>query len=752
MKKILSIMSLVFMLLVSSISINVKGEEVDNKLEGRNQNVTKLEIRPATDDGKNKPIFSKGQVYYYLHVASSQTQLDSQSMKVKITIPRELGNIAKVSDAGGGSIKANIKYTKENIEITFTTTNLVGGTEISVPFDFTTHKNGLYSNKEIKEFKAELFSVDDELIAGTKGEVEFKTVEYDTNFLMLQNNDSWLPVNINDHKAKTVGGALNDLDPSVLTDDLDRLESVGFKYRFKGRGVSAHNDSARLYEDFKITMEMPEGVVFDETLEANKGWVQEGNNLVYAPEENVMIGPWEILTGVEAKFPGKKLGVDYKIKVHVSGVPVNMNPDTEKVLDTKFDINLSFIAAKTNVESKLSYRLAFYDSLTHRRDRAFNYVLSIMNESVYDNLNEFTFTSHDLDDRFYISKIEFMKNVEDVKGTFKLYTMSNGVETLYDDNMAYENQMIEFDSHVDSIRVEANDDMVVSPKGKFSVDLFTKVTDYETPLVDPNETDEAVINEQKKIYNHMSFEARIGDKTFKRDRRVQTPYKTFNTSAGVSVQPYSMLPETIYMNHRLDLRVGFSVSDLDVGTMIDYTDLVVLLPQGYRLYNDTGTVYIEEGIKDIVQNEIPIIEYDYKGSGKDALIWKLNPFVSEGLYSNTDNSTLLHLGKIHVSVVPSMYVENGEQEIEARLAWNNTDEVANGNYTLNTGGPIEDDLDINDNHDVDEMISSSRLNFKYTAPRELIYSKTVKGSLDSSFQPVHEHGFGEMGEDLEYKV
>lgn len=138
MKRSISVLIMVMMLFVSSFSMNIHGENLDEQAGGldTDQTVTKLEIRPDTKDGKNKPIHAGGQVEYFLHVASSKTQIDSKNMKVKISIPRSFGNKGFVSQGTGDAIRGYVSYTEENIEITFTTSNLVGGSEnlSSIPF------------------------------------------------------------------------------------------------------------------------------------------------------------------------------------------------------------------------------------------------------------------------------------------------------------------------------------------------------------------------------------------------------------------------------------------------------------------------------------------------------------------------------------------------------------------------------------------------------------------------------------------
>ena len=203
-----------------------------------------------------------------------------------------------------------------------------------------------------------------------------------------------------------------------------------------------------------------------------------------------------------------------------------------------------------------------------------------------------------------------------------------------------------------------------------------------------------------------------------------------------------------FINDFVDYTLNITGRQLLSGAEVELNQIVDILPDGLEYV--TGSATITVSTSSIYGTTLPRgtslfepeIVYNYKGTGKTALVWELKPFSNQSSNFITSASNFY---SIRYSTKITDITKMGANTNTAYLSWQNNDEVKPYNNA------VADQFDLNENGSTEDLITQGSININYVPPRELIIRKEVKGSLDNNFILPPSTGLGEIDTVMQYQ-
>ncbi len=525
---------------------------------------------------------------------------------------------------------------------------------------------------------------------------------------------------------------------------------INWSNNYGGRFVSAH----------EIVDTLPAGAVFDASL--NPGWTYDSgaNTASYTlllPDLNNVVPPT-----LKLKFAGADIRNTYTNRFDVTMVPLDGQPyeDTFTYSDS---ISFQLTTALPGIVlSKWTHRPVgdpyspnIADSLAIKQGE-FQWRINFTNPATLD-LENVVITDSGLDTRLYITKVRVEGSLSTTSGgtgSFELIAVdSGGNSTTVATNVTCDGSQAEITVPANTRGFQWKTTSGSTISGGNSIDIYLTVK-----FVDPAGTHYTGDVSLDRMWNDAFIDANYIGST-----------QVF-TASSIHSQPYQLVeykPEvTLWLdggssglvagnNAGVISNVGsmWSPWQVALGDEVYLQKLVVLLPNGSEYTgggNSDRNPNNSAGDPLYANPEAPTIIYDYKGTGQTALIYDYaNPFIGTGTSSDGHG--------LYIALKTSAAMAEGANYVDAYLIWSNnesgSDPSAQTIYpATHFGGNtvVQDTLDIDNDGDTTELIDKSSALINIILPREVLSSKQVQGSLDSTY--LLSTGTTLIGDSASYKL
>ncbi|MCR8968514.1 Cna B-type domain-containing protein [Facklamia sp. 7083-14-GEN3] len=700
----------------------------------------------TNEKGDNPVYLTAEEALFYIKLATSDSASGTGNFIVKINIPKEFVDKSSIAASNTNSQTgiATIEEVAENYVITYVFNNVSSGALIEVPIKFKT-KNGETPNGYILPLGATISDSKGDIIAEDKMDVKYITQK--PSFYKYGLTSS----GYTSGNGVLIAGMEDPDNPGFLTKDITALTPVYFKPTINYKSPIG----ARYHDTFIIQDKLPEGAVFDPSL--NPGWTYDAstNTAEFVHVKKELVGGRTIsLPTLALLFPGAPLN---KIINNTMTVKATASDKKDYEEDLLFSDDMDFTLGIYDIirGGKSGYE-AIFDTLKTKENFEGKWNISVTNTSQSEGreLENFVVRDYDLDNRMYYSKIELpqtsiniFEGFVDVIGVYN----ENGqnVERTIASNVSLVDGSKTYDLGRDVLEVivktsDTNAKLKAGQTLRFYV--YSKFRDPAKTKLDSN------IEIYSDFFNFVSIYSNYENSNVNSALTSKAYKRLFPVDANASIE--KRISGAASSNYFVDDMVTFNLY-LDTNKILPEESInfsmVDLLPVGFEYVANSGVINVNQTYFSYDQAQPtgqvePKIINNYKGTGRTALIWDLLPFKSKTI----ETSTFTNPYRISYKTKITKYANVGTNENTAYLAWDSIDDVS-PNVT-STRKLSEDIFDLNNNGRVDDLISKSSSSINFVPPREVITTKSVKGSLDQSYTRAPGAGNSELGGQGSYDL
>lgn len=518
----------------------------------------------------------------------------------------------------------------------------------------------------------------------------------------------------------------------------------------------------RNYKEFYVTDRLPEGAVFKQSL--NPGWVydEETHTATYTQilsgEGTKNIQQWSRYP-IVLLFPGAKLNELKTNKMELTMVPPNQqqyetdfydeDTITFKITGTtppppKKEIVFRKIA-KTNAQ--------FMDTPDMKENRELPFEIWIKNDNNLElDLENIVINDNKLNSNLKFSKlIVYRYDGSKVPNYRIIVTYEDGTEEIVQYSLQENNPVTQlkeiyvFKDKAVAFRYEMLEGAKLVPGGMIILHPYVKIRNPETTFATLTMPNTASLST-----NYVGETA-----TIKKEATASFKLLPFNTIVDFE----KVYGTGTYVNNRyvevgekLNYRLEFDVVQIGQGSVIEGVKIIDFIPFGNQYVPGSATIGLR-GSAPVTDFDIqfdlgpmePEIIYNYKNTGKTALVWSLGDIKANRSLQYTGSSFL-----INYQVEVTKYTVHGPNRNSAYLAWYNAKGRNQGEVLFDTRTKYlyTDRNDFNDNGYTDDVMVWGFLDFNFNDVKEFLISKTVKGYLDKTFS---DSGLSELARRGQYK-
>ncbi|WP_035446502.1 hypothetical protein, partial [Atopobacter phocae] len=706
------------------------GEQKNSKVNS-NTFLTRFEVAQKPQD---KVYLTGQEALIYTGFSTSESEGVIANYTVLIELPSEY---VKEEGVIASDIESNkkinypppvIERTADKITIKYKFTNIGSGTSVDFPFTITTHSE-LTPNDYHLPVRVKILNQDNELIREETTQVKYKVKDSESNKQIFIGSN-WTS---SDDK-KSEAGKVDENRSGFLTNATKDLTPVRFNFSIPGFSNSITRFGNRRYELYKIEDKLPKEAIFVQ--EYNKGWIydKDTHTATYEEEKDFTLGKTTFSTKeINLLFPGADLSKKYINKIKFTGKPKN-KPKYESNLvlddDITFQLKPTIIDNTINFEKSPNYGL--YDDLEAKKSYHSAWKLNITNngKNPKRDLKNLVIKDYEQDKRLTFTKIVLPKTSKDIfDGTLDVYVKKGNQEVKIEENISLETEqkIIELDSDVQGVMIKTHNNSdhisVLKPNKTLLIKLYHKIKDPEKTKTDGENSEE--LNNTATVAGNYSgaenFEAKSQAKL------ILSPVKpTLSLSKSSTTSDKG---EYLFINKEVTNNINVYAEQIQKDKQIDLTRIVDLLPEGMEYVSKSGEIkllkerYFDYYGKDNYKKE-PQIVHNYQGTGRTALIWKLNTITSKLFYSSD-----IRTHEITYNTIPTINTKIGMIYNEAYIGWKNNNEVLPKD---DRGGSeiIKDNFDLSENGSTSDNIIKAKSEMNFQPPKILVAKKSVQGSLD----------------------
>lgn len=392
------------------------------------------------------------------------------------------------------------------------------------------------------------------------------------------------------------------------------------------------------------------------------------------------------------------------------------------------------------------------------KSRIFEWSLLLKSAQRTETLDQISITDFDLDPRMeYYSVLGAKYPSGTYNGPMDIYvTDGEGTETLLAENVPQKIGGIQSETLVPpettKIRIVMSEGYELKPGQNFNVFVTTKIKDpANVHYVDPT------YNQKNYFHNYLKADVHYKEL----DADLTTPTISGNTRI-TKYEPKIRFTKTINPDGNVNIGDEMTVT---LNLQTDYYDpliwpdtlknqaLVDLLPVGVEYVPDSSKVQSDLNFtpsNPFIEKEPEVVE-NYQGTGRTALIWRLNPQVSQNTTGSLryDNPVLVTFKmKVGINTVP------GFNTNEAFYVWeNNGSDPTDTDVQVKARFPyqdVPDEYDLDNDGNTTETVLKVTRDFHYSDAKEVVGLKRIKGSEDTNY--VATGGREEIGKPFSYQL
>ncbi|MDR2930551.1 MAG: hypothetical protein LBV06_06580 [Propionibacteriaceae bacterium] len=549
-------------------------------------------------------------------------------------------------------------------------------------------------------------------------------------------------------QTPTAWGGRSDDGGATLSSDPSELGWVRFDYD-PGWPYGA---GKRDFSSVVVTDALPAGTLFDP--DKNPDWTlsSDGSSVsfTYEDPDGVVSGDdlnsyVQHVPGLYLKFPGAAVGQEITNSATITGTVKDPTPG-EKTYVGADDLVFK-LAADWNpggVLTKGSYS-SMWD-VEQSRETGIDYFFTLTNPAT-DQPMAFTVTDYtantapanaleedgeekDLDPRLYFTSLSFERITIDgqASGSIDVSLCRDGGEPTWlttvelGDLEAPSTLLIPEGLTVTCVQVKNHGDFVVPPEAELKWTLRTDLRDTTVDALPEGVTEQELWNTA-----HGDFTWGDGLRTLTATAGTYGWLREYGPSVrstkivygGNAVQGDEVAWQLI---GSLDGRV-VGLTTLDDVTVID------LLPPGFAYVPESSSGPCYTGPDDRADAPEPTVINNFHGSGRQALTWACghkdpSDDISGGLLYGIDFRTVVTADATEGTNINQSYV-----------TWTGGDGVKPGGWDM-----TDDEWDLDSDGDTTESVAASEAEVNYLAPKALLATKQVKGSLDNGFLAAPQYG------------
>lgn len=621
---------------------------------------------------------------------------------------------------------------------------ITGGLQVEIPFAIVTN-NGETPDGYTLPIVATLFNQDGNVI-NESDEVEISYKVGDSSLeKSVQTSFGSLEVFESRDGVEIYGLGLDPNDPGRLKPN--STEFVGFQFRMNASGSTRPNGTgARYYESITIIDTLPDGAVFVQ--EENPDWIYDEDNHTVSftsPEGRYQLpGALTVVPRLNLKFPGQKIRTDVTNSAEITAVPYNSpNEYNEPDLIRSDSITFQFgDRPKGPLFQKIvkDGRPGFPDApeprmildLSREKTEEFTYNIRMRNESS-TNMKNIEIRDFNLDDRFRFNRLEFPSN-----------------------------SMFEGEFSITAIKEDGTSELVVTneempSEGILSIDLPENTKEFVF-----NSLEDAYLMQTLALFE-MSVVVEMRDPeavSFVEDADTNRLWNYAELTTGFEGLPEDLIMtekdqdyffltpydpmvevkknrfggnETRFLGDEVGYRIDvYSPAENAVhpDDLIEAQYILDLLPLGVEYVQGSSRIAYSqdhpEKEKDYLWSVPNVIE-NYKDTGRTALKWTFTESIPGNLTPGIDSDgERMEYFTISYQTKITALAKEGTNRNDVYMIWDNNDEIKPVNSKA-------DSMDIDGDGDTEERVAHAQATFSYTAPRETVIIKRVKGSLDQTF-------------------
>lgn len=553
------------------------------------------------------------------------------------------------------------------------------------------------------------------------------------------------------------GGSPNTANPALISTDGASYQVFSYSVYLPSNSLTNSYIGARYFGKQEIVDTLPLGAKFDPAV--NPGWslapdsgdgVTTSLKVKYTwtaaspGEMNVLAGnDLPVPITLKVTFPDTPF-LDYRTnQVSVTFSPYDMQ-STEHTWPASDSIrfNMTPVLPAVNFDKSLASPGVLVDTMVNKTsDVLWN--LTLNNTSADMVLENIIISDFDLDDKLDYTGFRLNTNAAHFEGTVDVFALGvNDVllQQVADDIPASSSTFTAtpVPAGTRKIRIVTTPGSGLKPGGIFRALIYTKMPEPVDKIHPDN-------NVREELFNS----ARMESATYRDTTHVFTDTVTRSI-------PFLPLEPKIY------LAKNGSPSTLFIDSPNAYMEIIVknplmnpvhdevfvggqkimdLLPVGIY-YKPNSTVptgtYTTSGTvnRDVLASLEPEIIYNYKNTGRTALIWTFKPdaVLKGSSYRYMPPTTVTaDLFKIRFGVTAANYTAKGSHTNEAYFIYSNT--TGPGAVPISQNA-VADQWDLDNDGNTTELVAKASWPFTFSPPTELVVHKFVKGALDSSFLPT----------------
>ncbi len=691
-----------------------------------------------------------------------------ENATLEVLIPKDFIDRADIQVGTVDLVSSYTITTEENhYRVTYQMNKIASGMRLDIPLTFTTKR---YSTPNQEVIKLEAFLKDgegNELISSASRDFTTKTNGSENKFdffFKQMGSIQWL--NAQSTSNWVVVGKPNPSNPTNSSDNLDDLSLIEFSPKLN-LGNPAYVLGDRGYSEIKVVYTLPEEATF--VSEENPGWVYD-STLRTATYVHNHIGadtPNALQTGdvvLKLKFPDVVSGTAMNFKCDLFLTPENMN-EHESILTVSKEASViaRVATAPISLNADISGTYAVYDIESARSDELlFFYTIEsaakVFEHGADANLKDVSIESHQLHDFAEYTRLEFSDmpvfKPEGNSSVNIFVTHSDGSEEQIKTDFVIGDAVktVDLPEGIVSVRVDFTEGTYIKPENKFRFYVIAKIKDPSVDIL--------AEGEESRSYNFI----------YGKFSGTYEGYNTVNqtTSHRLRFREYS---PRIYIDKKIiDEKPVYLAGDIirfdnqiisvymEKEARIEMNQYLEILPLGVNYVPGTSSILHTEGIElvDPLPQIEPTVVYNYKDTGRTALIWDLPPIILKGESYTGSISNFITLFYIRYSVQKTKYVSEGDITYRSNLMIDNLDELRVDQDLSSTavgalGGFVDDELDLDDDESVTDQVLIREKTVTFAPPGELVSKQEVKGSLDSLYLLDPAYGTSEFGSQVDYK-
>lgn len=682
-----------------------------------------------------------------------------------VTVPKKyldlsFNNSAGIKVSNAESLLGNPEITgdTDNFYVRYNYSSLKGGTRVEIPFIFKT-KN--YTTADGTTFTINSKLYDD-------GGNEIKTSDITIKNLSSTKYSTYR------NRFEYTESKYREGNFTHTSSNLDELDSFSFYTYYKNDIYGGNSNTLGVFnpKKVKITLKLKDGIVFDEANTANSSWTYDSTNRTLTKIVNSENrSDWIYVGNIFLKTPNFEYNKDY---IAFETQATGLDEDGNEIDSSRSDWNTTSVYIRKRNKQQYSPSLSHYKSrpndyyyIDDNKDKIVEWTIKSTENSSWINVDAgidpntleykpiylYQISDYGLDKHLYYYSIKIDAASYETKLDDKtvlneniLYGKTNsGNKVEITRNIPIDTEfLIPEGNHLNKDEVYRELYLEfpnrIELKRQQSVKLVVKTKVFEQDWENAKNDGPWFLDGSGSLIGPSLYNRTQGYYSINRD--LDNPDAA--SKAGDYYYYYIKAGGTTYIGGNVDnstrligetAKLDFPVQaqGRDLGNN-QYNDLengkvVIIIPNGWEYINEgsnktrvTYTKFNGTYNQNHTMDYNPVLEYDYKGTGKRALIFNLDDLPDRA--KNTNHVMTPYINLKAVSSTPE-----GNSDVEAYLSYTNVgkyDFLPNSSY-----GKKVDQYDINENGNATEELSYAKLTIKYVPPREVVGIKKAGNSLTS---------------------